>query len=367
MRVILIFILLAIVRQVAYAQEGRTRNIVMISIDGYRWQELFSGADSALIFDRKFTKQDQATMVRKYWGTSKEERRRKLMPFFWNKIANEGQLYGNRDHGNLVNVRNRYRFSYPGRSEALCGYYDPEINSNNYPDNPNENVLEFVNRQEGFEGQVVTFSSWEALSRILNRDRNKMLVNVPGENLEGSALSDMQLLSNELQRYLPERFGSGSRDDVHTYALAKSYVKARHPKIIHLDFGDTDNYGHAGQYDSYLDAAHYLDAMIGALWEDMQADDFYKNNTTFLIYPDHGRGTNKNWTSHGFWATRSGETWLLALGPDTPADGEMKAKMQIYQDQFAQTMANLLGFKFEANHPVGEPIQTINSRPITAR
>jgi len=84
----------------------------------------------------------------------------------------------------------------------------------------------------------------------------------------------MQILSNELQRYLPEQFGNESRYDVQTYALTKSFIAANHPKVIHLDFGDPDNYGHAGQYDSYLDAAHYLDAMIGCLLNDMQEDDF---------------------------------------------------------------------------------------------
>lgn len=289
------------------------------------------------------------------------------MPFFWNMIADNGQLYGNRKLDNRVDMRNRYRFSYPGRSETLCGYYDPEINSNGYPNNPNENILEFLNQQKDFVNKVVTFSSWTPVAKILNRDRNNMLVNVPGEKIEGLGLTDMQVLSNELQQYLPEQFGSESRYDVHTYAIAKSYIFENHPKVIYLDFGDTDNYGHAAQYDSYLDAAHYLDAMIGSLWDTMQQDGFYKDNTTFIIFPDHGRGTNGNWTSHGFWARKSDETWLAVLGPDTESEGEMKNKMQIYQDQFAQTIAQLLGFNFTANHPVGKPVTTVNRNSISLK
>ena len=347
-----------------YGQDNKTKNIVLISIDGYRWQEIFRGADSALLFNKKFCSQNPVSMTRKYWAASEQERRQKLMPFFWNTIAGEGQLYGNRNYDNNVNVKNRYRFSYPGRSETLCGYYDPEINSNHYPNNPNENVLEFLNQQPRFEGKVVTFASWDAVARIVNRDRNKMLVNIPGEEIEGSELSELQVLSNELQQYLPDHFGEGIRFDVHTYAQAKSYIKTNHPRVIHIDFADPDNYGHAGQYDSFLDAAHYLDAMIGSLWNMMQQDEFYKDNTTFLIYPDHGRGTNKNWTDHGFFAPASSQTWLAAIGPDTPADGEMKGKMQLYQDQFAQTAANLLGFQFTANHAVAEPVKLVIGRQM---
>jgi hypothetical protein len=99
--------------------------------------------------------------------------------------------------------------------------------------------------------------------------------------------------------------------------------------------------------------------MIGSLWETMQKDPFYKDKTTFMIYPDHGRGTGQRWTSHGSSAPGSNETFLAVIGPDTPAGGEMKGQAQLYQDQFAQTAARLMGFKFTANHPVGEPVQTV--------
>ncbi len=341
-----------------YGQK-KAKNVVLISLDGYRWQEVFNGADSVLLFNKKYRSQDSAALFKKYWANSDEERRKKLMPFFWNTIVQKGQLYGNRDLGSPVNVKNKYWFSYPGRSETLCGYYDPQVNSNSYPNNPNENVLEFLNKQKGYEGKVVAFASWEPVAKILNRDRNKMLVNVPGEEVKGANLTDAQKLANEQQHYLPEYFGSEIRFDVHTYALTKSYIAANHPKAVHIDFADPDNFGHAGQYDSFLDAGHYLDAMIGNLWNTMQQDPFYKDNTVFLIYPDHGRGVGSHWTGHGTSAPRSNETWLAVIGAGISAKGEMKNIAQVYQDQIAQTAAELLGFKFSANHPVGEPVTTV--------
>lgn len=339
--------------------QKKAKNVVLISLDGYRWQEVFNGADSLLLFNKKYRSQDSAALFKKYWANSGEARRKKLMPFFWNTIAQKGQLYGNRDLGSQVNVKNKYWFSYPGRSETLCGYYDPQVNSNSYPNNPNENVLEFFNKQKGYEGKVAAFASWEPVAKILNRDRNKMLVNVPGEEVEGPNLTEAQKLANEQQHYLPEYFGSEIRFDVHTYALTKSYIAANHPKVVHIDFADPDNYGHAGQYDSFLDAGHYLDAMIGNLWNTLQQDPFYKDNTVFLIYPDHGRGVGSHWTGHGTSAPRSNETWLAVIGAGIPAKGEMKNVTQVYQDQIAQTAAELLGFKFSANHPVGEPVPTV--------
>jgi len=36
----------------AFAQMRKTKNIVVVTIDGYRWQEIFRGADSAKLFKK---------------------------------------------------------------------------------------------------------------------------------------------------------------------------------------------------------------------------------------------------------------------------------------------------------------------------
>lgn len=343
----------------ASAQKHNNKNLVFILIDGYRWQEVFRGADSTLLANKKYRKQDSAAIFKKYWANTVAERRQKLMPFFWKVLAKQGQLYGNRDLGNLVNVRNKYWFSYPGRSETITGYYDEKINSNEYPNNPNENVFEYINKQHNYAGKVVTFAGWDAVKHIVNRDRNKMPLYNPFENVISNKLTEAQQLANEIQHYLPNYFGTSVRWDATTYAMAKTYISANHPKVVYIDFADTDDLGHAGQYDFYLDAGRYLDEMIGKLWQSMQADPFYKNNTTFVICPDHGRGLNDKWISHGASIAHANETWLAVIGPDIPANGEMKDSSQIYQDQIAQTMAKLLGFYFKSDHPVGASISTV--------
>jgi len=281
------------------------------------------------------------------------------MPFVWGTIAKQGQLYGNRDLGNLVNVRNKYWFSYPGRSESFCGYYDSLVNSNSYPDNPNENVFEFINRQPGYKGKVVTFASWDAVARIINRDRNGMLINIYEEDVKGPGLTPDQKAMNNLQHYMPDVFGEGERLDVMTYGMTKAYIQANHPRVTYMDFGDTDDWGHEGKYDMYLDAAHKSDAMLAELWQMLQADPFYKDQTTLLVVCDHGRGYDAGWTSHGSRIAHSNETYLMVMGPDTPPTGEVSTPGQIYQDQYAQTIANLLGFHFTANHPVGEAVSGV--------
>jgi Metalloenzyme superfamily len=365
MRITSLLSLLALLMEItAFGQQKtRTQNIIYISVDGYRWKELFRGAEQALLTNKKYNSADADDNLKRYWAEDIKERRKLLMPFVWNFMEQHGQLYGNRDLGNNVNVRNKAWISYPGRSESITGYADPAITTNSHPDNPNDNVLEFLNQQKGFNGKVVTFASWDAVSRIVNRNRNGMLVNIPFDNLKGNNLSEAEQLASEAQHYAPKIFGDGERLDANTYEMARAYILAHHPRVVYLDLADTDEYGHEGKYDAYLEAIHNIDAMIGSLWQRLQQDNFYKNNTTFIIVPDHGRGDDHQWTSHGSSIPHANDTWLLVMGPDTPVLGEVKAPQQIYQDQFAKTLAALLGFNFTSQqHPVGEAIPTVTGR-----
>ena len=92
------------------------QNLFIITIDGFRWQEVFAGADSILINDKESVA-DTSLMKAMYWDWTPEERRRKLMPFFWNVLGTRGQVYGNRNFKNKVNASNIYSLSYAGYNE----------------------------------------------------------------------------------------------------------------------------------------------------------------------------------------------------------------------------------------------------------
>lgn len=72
-------------------QTPNCENIFIITTDGFRWQELFNGADSSILFNTRFVK-DTATFQYLYWAPTAEERRKKLLPFTWNFIAHKGQI-----------------------------------------------------------------------------------------------------------------------------------------------------------------------------------------------------------------------------------------------------------------------------------
>jgi len=362
MKRVIIILLLPLLSSFVFAQNQKVTKLIIITFDGYRWKEIFTGADSALLFNKQYYSQDSTALVKKYWSADAKTRRKKLMPFFWNQLSTKGQLYGNRDKGNLVNVKNRYWFSYPGYNEMFTGYPDTLVNSNNFPPNPNINVQEFINKQPGYENKVIAFTSWEAFNRILNEKRSGFPVIAGYENLEGENLTPVQKMLNEQQHFLPKIFGNAERPDAVTFAMAKDYLKQNHPKVLQLSFIDTDAFGHQGKYDFYLDAAHYNDAMLQDLWTYIQSDPFYKDQTAIFIASDHGRGEGAAWRNHNANVPHADEVWFAAMGPGINPIGEVKTTGQLYQYQYAKTIAALLGFNFVTAHPAGEAVKTVISR-----
>ena len=350
----LCFLLLICIPCVLAAQPPlKTRNVFIITTDGFRWQEVFTGADSLLINDNNHVR-DTALAKEMYWDGSLTERRKKLMPFFWNVIAAKGQLYGNRTFNNNVNVKNLYQISYPGYNEILTGYADPLLIPNRPVYNRNPNILEYLNSLKEYHGKVAAFSSWNIFPYILNDQRNGLPVN-SGYDMLPEEDDSTAVLINKVQEGVAVK--KHTRYDMLTWLCAREYITQHHPRVMFLGLGETDESAHGGHYDLYLQQAAMADKMIADLWYYVQTDPFYKNNTTFIITTDHGRGRSAaSWHTHSLFTPGSGETWLAMLGPETMPLGEMKEGQQTWSKQLAATIALLLGQKFETPRHIGQPI-----------
>ena len=99
----LLFLLLAGLSLVACNDDNVERRLVVITIDGLRWQELFTGADSFLVANARYVASPDS-LKQAYWRDTPEERREVLMPFTWSYIVKNGYLIGNRDKGSQMQV-----------------------------------------------------------------------------------------------------------------------------------------------------------------------------------------------------------------------------------------------------------------------
>jgi hypothetical protein len=340
----------------AGAQSHKTENIIIVTLDGMRWQEVFGGVDSSLLNNPKYT-HEKKLITGSLWSDDAQERRKKLMPFLWTTIAQHGQLYGNRNLGNEVDNANPYWFSYPGYNEIFTGYPDTTVNSNDKIRNKNTNVLEFINTKKEYAGKIAAFSTWDVMPYFLNTQRNGMFANADQDSIHyntGTAklLNDIQVLSIK---------PNGERLDVLTYIAAREYLKENKPRLLYIGFDETDEYAHHGSYDFYLGAAHAEDAMLSDIWQTVQSLPEYKNKTTLIVTCDHGRGDKikDQWRDHGRNVVDAGHIWIAILGPDTSPAGEIKTKTLLYQKQIAPTLAALLGYTFLPDQGKADPITTV--------
>ena len=340
------------------AQQHKTENVILVTFDGYRWQDLFTGADKKLVGEKKLVK-DTAKLKSQYWAATPEARRVRLMPFFWGTIAKQGLLIGNRKLGSDMRLTNMYKFSFPGYNEIFSGYGDIRINSNDYGDNPNKNIFDFLACQKDCEHQIAAFANWDAFPKIINTHRNGVPVYVNfkctqnGANCNGVTYDTWQTTCPGANPW--------AMVDTITYHFAKEYIHRNHPKFAFIGFDETDHYSHEGMYDAYLNTANMFDRYMQDLWNMIQSDPQYKDKTTLIITCDHGRGhAGKNfWRHHGPFVRDAHQIWLAAMGPDTPALGELSKGKHYAQKQIAATIARLFDKEYKEDHPTGKPIDIV--------
>ncbi|WP_147675976.1 LTA synthase family protein [Algibacter pacificus] len=342
------FLILTAVLFISYgikAQSDNKPNIFLITLDGVRWQDVFTGIDTVLL-NSDYTK-SKTFLKEKFVGNSIEENRTLLMPFFWNTIAEKGQLHGNKNLGSNVNLTNTMAFSYPGYNEILTGAADDEhVNSNKKLYNKNISILEKANHFDAYKNKVAAFCSWDVFPYIINDKRSGIPVNA-GYMDATCDLNNTEKFLNDIQRQAPIIW-EGVRLDVFTHHFAKEYIKKNKPKLAYIAYGETDDFAHEGMFDFYVKSLHNTDALIKELWDYVQNDAFYKDNTYFIITTDHGRGTGVEkesiWTSHGDEVKGADQTWIALLGPTIKGTGEGENE-QFYTNQIAATIANIIGLE----------------------
>jgi hypothetical protein len=333
----------------------KTENVIVVMIDGLRWQEVFRGADPELIKTLGpealgDPKGRAARAEKQYFLATPTERRQALMPFLWSAMARQGQVFGNRDLGSTSQVVNGLNFSYPGYSETLTGFADPRIHSNDNIPNPNVTVFEWLNRRPALAGKVAAFGAWDAFNGIFNRERCGFLVNAGYDPLTAIPASPELKQLNELKAETVRIWPDEPFDPL-PFHTAVEYLKAAKPRVLFIGLGETDDWAHYGSYAEYLNAAHLADGYLRELWDLLQSMPEYAGKTTLIALPDHGRGNGAQWTSHGEKIAESRETWMAFVGPDTAALGERKQAGPVTESQIAATVAALLGEDYHGAVP----------------
>src|SRR5262245_14489081 len=166
--------------------------VLPVTLDGARTEEIFGGLDLAILESTVKPPQrvEDTSTYKRFWAPTREERRRKLMPFFWTLVTGDGSIAGDSTTRSAVALRNRQWFYYHGHAEILLGepHYDA-IKSNDAIRNPFPTVLERVREELQLKpSDVATFASWGVFNEIAEHTPGVTTVNagVKPLDVEGS-------------------------------------------------------------------------------------------------------------------------------------------------------------------------------------
>lgn len=335
-----------------------TRNVILITLDGVRIQEVFGGMDPLIVNGGEENSgiYDLERALNRFWRPTVRERRQALMPFFWGELASQGILLGNKSAGSSVTPVNPHLFSAPGYAEILTGQFQPDVVSNQLKRYAHKTVLEHVQTMLDLGYlDVAMFGSWDGFKYLAASREDAFFTNGGYEEVPAQYSSDRMDYLGKLQHRVMALWEVG-RSDAITTELALEYLRQYQPRLLYLALGEGDDWTHARRYDRYLDYLRVADDYLADLWRTLESMDSYRGKTTLIITTDHGRGiTPENWVEHEEGVPGAEDIWVAVIGPDTPDLGEVSNAPPVRQADIAATLLAFFGLEADAFNPHGGP------------
>jgi hypothetical protein len=316
--------------------------VVLVVLDGVRWQDVFGGPDGAL------TRQRGAGSPA--WATA-----RTLMPNLHHLLDTQGVAIGAPGHGAEMVTGGPQRISLPSYRDIFTGKDDPGCQSNSCSQRVGRTVADEIFDASGSR-DVAVVASWPNIARAASVEPTRLVLST-GRRFVGQeeALRDDRVIASLLDagKQTSPYPGAGEyRPDVLTARIALRYLATARPRFMFVGLGDADEYGHRNDYHGYLRAIHEADDFLGELSVTLEAMGARGRHTTVLLTTDHGRAYD--FRNHGMWHPESGRVWLVASGEDVRSRGLVASTRKHTLLDVAPTVRALLGMKVGDGEPISE-------------
>ena len=324
------------------AEERAESAVVLVVLDGVRWQEVFGGADRAMAEERGLNPLA--------WASP-----RALMPNLQRLLDTRAIALGAPGVGPHVTATGPQFISMPGYLEIFAGHPDPGCDSNDCARPPTRTVVDDVLESSGAD-DVAVVSSWPSIARAASADASRLVVSAGRKRVErGEVLRADEATAALLEHGAGLKAFPGDGDyrpDAMTGRVALRVLETERPRFLFVGLGDADEYGHRNDYHGYLEAVHASDAFLGDLFATLDQMGARGRHTTVLVTADHGRAYD--FKDHGGRYPESGRVWLVAGGGDVHGHGLVAASRRHTLSDLAPTVRALLGIGGE-----GQPIAEI--------
>lgn len=274
--------------------------IVLITLDGVRYQDVLDGTDATL-------------------SQSPSIPSRNLLPNLYSNFVDNGITIGKYSE---MEVSGPNYISLPGYLEILRGHPAKDCTINECIPHQDTSIIDYYH-QWNPNSEIAVIASWEAI-RYVGNTSSSYVVNIGRVNQNWT----------DLNLAYPATFSKDEREDVYTIAETNMYLSHHSPDFLWVSLGDTDEYAHMGDYKRYIKSLQAADRFIGQLVRDMPSD------TTFIITTDHGRGVD--WRGHGGFDQSSKRVWMMMKGPSIPHKGMVDLGMPITSSWIYPTIKGII-------------------------
>lgn len=245
-------------------------SVVLVTLDGMRWQELFDGTDPLLTPDPSV-----------------------VFSRFWSEVAPRGRVWGDPRTGDEVRVATGSNASLPGYMSIYAERAQGCVTNSCGP----VGVATFLDRLHDEldvpKEQLEVIASWSKMSLAVTA-RDDVAVVRAGEF---DAKTGGQALTED------------SFETDRSPVLAWPDALAKKPRFLHLALLDSDRYAHQGDYDRYVQVLRAYDRLLADLAGRLD------ENTALVVTTDHGRGLWEQWSEHGPQVPASARVWAYVQLP----------------------------------------------------
>ena len=305
-------------------------SVILVAIDGARWQEVFRGVDPAF-----------ASAADLAAGSPEE-----LMPTLHRWMTVDGVGLGAPGHAELRASGPNY-VSMPGYTEMLTGRRSAcQSNECGATEDPT-----LVDEILGAGDNALVVSSWERIALVATKNRaavpmsaGRHAMGAPGE------LDERDLAAGRASGPWP---GSDDyRPDALTMRVALGALDRGLPTFAFVGLGDTDEHAHHGDYHAYLAALRAADDFLALL--EARATE----RTAIFVTADHGRCAT--FRDHG-GCPESARDFLAVRAPALALRGFVGSRAARLAD-LAPTIRCMLGLRADRAPDAGRPIEALCPR-----
>lgn len=313
-------------------------HVVVIAIDGVRWQEVFRGVDPRLAGTPN--------------ALNSEKDPSETVPTLHRIACSRGVLLG--DESSKVVVSSPSTVSLPGYSELFSGR-TPTCAHNECPPTHEPTLLDAW-QQHHEAATLVVVSSWAKIPNVAAKDRSNLLITSgrnSTQNLERFRSDPLFLAALQAgQVARPAPGVDDYRPDAFTAEVGIRVLQLVQPSFLFLGLGDTDEYAHQGNYAAYLQALRFADAVVGRVDRWLAERQDQGKRTLLVVTTDHGRGATFRHHTNSKEAAR---IWMLWSGSSIRARG-YATRAETRLADVSPTIRQLMGLGMDRDPRAGRAL-----------